>query len=148
MRARYDDLKDFFKEKYNLDKKDKNLIRIREVLKMMDEAFGEKAKGISSRAVAVSAYLFVEGLFVNDEVGLMPQFVDFYLTLLEEIKSNLELLTSYDKPTNRTILEEFQKYISQASVEPYAIERRNLFLGDAFKYYLNPKTKGKIMGSR
>src|SRR6266566_3321660 len=63
VRARYDDLEDFFKEKYKLDKKDENLARIREVLKIMDQDFGEKANSISSRAVAVSAYLFVEGLF-------------------------------------------------------------------------------------
>ena len=68
--------------------------------------------------------------------------------MLNEIKNNLQLLAKFREPTNLTILEEFQKYISQASVEPYAIRRRNLFLEKAFEHYLAPKTKGKIIGSK
>ncbi len=145
VRARYDDLGDFFKDKYDLDKKDKNLIRIRKVLEVMDKSFGEEAERISSRAVAVSAYLFVEGLYIKKDVRLVPDFAKFFVKLLDEIGENLNLLTRYKNPANREILEEFQKYVSQASVEPYAIERRNRFLEKAFKYYRDPRTKGKII---
>jgi uncharacterized protein DUF262 len=148
VRARYEDLEDFFKEKYDLDKKDKDLVRVKAVLDIMDKRFGEKADRISSRAVAVSAYLFMEELFENNEQTLMPSFVNFYTTLLDEIKSNLKLLSHYDKPTNSIVLEDFQKYISQASVEPYAIKRRHLFLQNAFRYYVDPKTKGRIIGEK
>ncbi len=147
VRARYDDLEDFFKNKYKLDKKDENLVRIREVLGLMDQHFGEKAGSISSRAVAVSAYLFVEGLYVHNKSRLIPRFVEFFVALLDEIKDNLRFLRDFEKPENSTILEEFQKYISQASVESHAIRRRDQFLERAFKYYLDPKTKGKIIGS-
>ena len=64
VRARYDDLEDFLKEKYNLDETDENLVRITAVLKIMDKQF-EEAQSISSRAAAVSAYLFVEGLYLR-----------------------------------------------------------------------------------
>jgi len=148
VRARYDDLEDFFKEKYDLDKKDENLTRIRKVLGVMNEQFGQKAESISSRAVAVSAYLFVEQLYVDGQAGRIPSFVNFYIALLNDISDNLKLLARFKEPSNRVILEEFQKYISQASVEPYAIKRRNLFLQRAFEYYVNPKTKGKIFGSK
>jgi hypothetical protein len=147
VRARYDDLEEFFKDHFNLDKNDERLNRIRKVLETMDKQFGEKAYSISSRAVAVSAYLFVEDLFGRKEIRLISPFSKFYVALLDEIRSNLKLLTKYQKPTNATILEEFQKYISQASVEPYAIKRRHLFLEKAFTYFLAPKTKGKIIGS-
>jgi len=148
VRARYDDLEDFFKEKSKLERKDENLLRIREVLQVMDKDFGENAASISSRAVAVSAYLFVEGLYLHEESALIPAFVKFFVCLLDEIKENLNLLTKYERPTNPTILEEFQKYISQASVEPYAIKRRNLFLEKAFDHYQAPKTRGRIIGSK
>jgi hypothetical protein len=147
VRARYDDLEEFFKEKYKLESKDENLVRIREVLKTMDKHFGEEANCVSSRAVAVSAYLFVEGMAVHNESRLIPRFVEFFIALLEEIKNNLKLLREFEKQTNSTILEEFQKYISQASVEPYAIKRRDQFLDKAFKHYLNPKTRDKIISS-
>jgi len=147
VRARYEDLKDFFKDKYDLDEKDKNLVRIKNVLEVMDKNFGQKAGSISSRAVAISAYIFVEDLYLKKKSSLIPEFVEFFVALLNDIRENLKLLTKYKSPKNPTILEEFQKYISQASVEPYAIKRRNLFLEKAFEYYLAPKTKGKIIGS-
>jgi hypothetical protein len=45
-------------------------------------------------------------------------------------------------------MEEFQKYILQASVEAYSIKRRHEYLRKAFNYYLDPKTKGKIIGGK
>jgi len=147
VRARYDDLAEFFKDQYKVDHDDENLTRIRRVLKIMDKHFGERAGMISSRAVAVSAFLFVERLFIEKKKNLIPRFVGFYIKLLEEVKRNLELLSDFERPTNTTILEDFQKYISQASVEPYAIQRRDIFLERAFKYYLRSKTRGKIIGT-
>jgi len=147
-RARTKDLEEFFKEKYELGENDENLVRIRTVLEIMDKQFGQKANSISSRAVAVSAYLFVEGLHLGKRVDLVSSFVTFYLKLLDEIKSDLLLLRRYQTPRNPTILEKFQKHISQASVEPYAIRGRDQFLANAFEYYLDPKTKGRIIGGK
>jgi hypothetical protein len=146
VRARYTDLEDFFKDNSNLSPKDENLQRIKKVLDLMDKRFGDKAQGISSRAVAVSAYLFVEDLYVKKKVSLISEFAKFFLALLDEIKQNLNLLAKYQNPTNTVVLEGFQKYISQASVEPYAIKRRHEFLDKAFQYYRSPKGKGRIIG--
>lgn len=148
VRARYNDLADFIKDNYNLDRDDRNLLRIKDVLKIMDKHFGKQAANISSRAVAVSAYLFVEELYMNDETASVLRFVKFYLKLLNEIQKNMELLRQYKPPENSVIMEEFQKHILQASVEPYAIRRRDEFLTKAFNYYLNSKTKGEIIGSK
>lgn len=148
VRARYDDLADFFKDKYNLSDEDENLDRIRKVLKIMDKDFGEEASAISSRAIAVSAYLFAETLYLNKRKSAIMKFAKCYLVLLSEIKSDLRLLSDFRPPRNQAILEEFQKYVSQASVEPYSVKRRHNFLEKAFKYYLDPKTKGKIIGTR
>lgn len=148
IRARYDDLSDFFKDKEELDGADDNLVRIKKVLEAMDENFGREARSISSRAVAVSAYLFAEGLYLDRKSRLIAEFAGFYVRLLEVIKSNLKLLSTFREPTNRSVLEDFQKYVSQASVEPYAIKRRNLFLEKAFDFYLSSGNKRKILGNR
>lgn len=148
IRARFADLEDFLKENYKLDKDDENLVRIKKVLSVMDKSFSNNAEHISSRAVAVSAYLFVEDLYLNKKTGSISHFAKFYIKFLTEIKKNMELLSQYEKPENSTIMEEFQKYILQASVEPYSIRRRNEFLKKAFQYYLDQKTKGKIIGSK
>jgi hypothetical protein len=147
VRARYDDLEEFFKDKYDLDKSDENLNRIRAVLKNMEKYFGDKAGSITSRAVAVSAYLFCEELHTQKKPSQIEEFAELYVKLLDEIRENLRLLSRFKEPTNPAVLEAFQKYISQASVESYAIKRRHLFLESAFAYFISPKTKGKIIGA-
>jgi hypothetical protein len=143
VRARYDDLEDFFQNKHGLSERDENLGRIRSVLKIMEKDFGTRCQVVSSRAVAVSAYLYCEQLYIEKHQDEIEDFSKFYEKLLLEIKENLKLLTKYEQPTNTTILDRFQKYISQASVEPYAVKRRNMFLDEAFAFY--QKTKGKIV---
>lgn len=147
-RARYDDLADFFKDKYDIDNKDKNLVRIREVLEIMDNDFGQEAAAISSRAVAVSAYLFVENLVLGKKKSTIPKFASFYVALIREVQKNLKRLGKFLPPENTLVLEEFHKYISQASVEPYSVKRRQLFLERAFAHYQASTTKGKIIGSK
>ena len=148
VRARYDDITDFFEDHQGLDESDKNLERIWKVLKHLDKAFGEDAVRISSRAVAVTAYLYAEELIMEKRSKLLRNFAKFYLKLLDEIKQNMKRIAKYDKPTNPLVLEEFQKYVLQASVEPYSIKRRHNFVKKAFEYYLKPKTKGQIIGSK
>lgn len=135
-RARLENIEDFFEEYHNLDKNDSKLTQIKNVLEIMDKAFDKKASIISSRAVAVSCYLFSEHLVNNDRKDDVNKFASFFESLLLEIKRNMSLLNQYENPANQTILEDFQKYISQASVEAYSIKRRHDFLEIAFSHYL------------
>ena len=148
VRARYDDLADFFAESADTEKTEKKLDRIRKVLKQLDKAFGEDAILISSRAVAVTAYLFGEELVNEKNTDKLDEFAQFYLKLLQTIKLDMKRIAKFDKPENTLVLEEFQKYILQASVEPYSIKRRHNFVKKAFEYYLKPKTKGQIIRSK
>jgi hypothetical protein len=147
VRARLQDIEDFFEDNHDMDRNDENLVRVRKVLKQLDSAFEEEAAGISSRAVAVTAYLYAEELYKGKRVTQMGKFAKFYMKLLDEIKANMALIANYLKPTNPTVMEEFQKYVIQASVEPYSIRRRHEFVRKAFEYYCKPKTKGKIIGA-
>ena len=148
IRARLQDIQDFFDENHDLNRNNENLVRIREVLNKMDKAFKKDAAMISSRAVAVSAYLFAEELFLNKKTNLITSFSEFYLKLLSEIKNNMGLLRNFERPKNSCVMEEFQKYILQASVEGYSVNRRHDFLKKAFDYYRAPKTRGKIKGDK
>jgi hypothetical protein len=114
----------------------------------MDKAFGGSAGVISSRAVAVSGYLFSEELFKGGEAKRVSEFAKFYVKLLDEIKHNMDLLSKYQRPRNLSLMDEFQKYVLQASVEGYSIKRRHEYLKRAFDYYLDQKTRGKIIGGK
>src|ERR1039458_10144528 len=109
-RARLTDITYFFKEREKLEKDDANLTRIREVLKIMDDGFGKNAQNISSRATAVSAYLFVQSLYLDEKAAIVPQFAKFYIELLNKIKHNMELLSKYEKPENTKIMERSEEH--------------------------------------
>lgn len=150
-RARLLDLEEFFNDHASLASDDANLSRIRSVLEAMDNAFGTGASNISSKAVAVSAYLFAEDLYLKERTDLMSQFVAFYIKLLDEIKKNMEYIKRFrnaENAENVELMEEFQKHILQASVEPSAIRRRDRFLRKAFDYYMDPATEGRLIGAK
>jgi hypothetical protein len=145
IRTRLQDIEDFFERHKDLSKKDPRLLKIRKTLELMDRAFGEKASMISSRAVAVSAFLMCEEILMIEK-NQLKLFVSFFIRLLDVIKENMDLIVKYHKPTNKYVLDNFQKYILQASVEAYSISKRHEYLQHAFEYYRSPKTKGKILG--
>lgn len=136
VRARFDDLEDFFKDNYSLAPKDENLVRIRKTLDLLDKGFGAEAHSISSRAIAVTTYLFAEELLLRKKSSQVKQFARFLVMLLAGIREDLVRITNYEKPKNRLVLETFQKHVTQASVEPSAIRRRHEFVEKAFKHYL------------
>ena len=148
VRARLRDIEDFFDLYHDIPMTDDNLDRIRKVLKLMDKAFGARAAQISSRAVAVSAYLYAEELVKRDQPELMKKFAQFFVKLLDGIKQDMACIAKYERPSNRVVMDEFQKYVTQASVEGYSVRRRHGFIDRAFKYYLAPKTKGKLLGAK
>jgi Protein of unknown function DUF262 len=143
VRARFEDLQDFFKDNYGIEKSDKNLRRIQKMLGILDKGFGERASVISSRAVAVTVYLYAEEHLLTANVSRVRKFADFMVKLLDTIKDDLARLSRYQSPKNRFVLDNFQKHVTQASVEPFAIKRRHQFVQQAFTYYL--KSKGKIV---
>lgn len=145
VRARFDDLEDFFKDNYGIYKNNKNLVRIQKTLGGLDKGFSERAEVISSRAVAVTVYLYAEEHLLRAKVARVRQFAEFTVKLLETIKDDLARLSAYQNPKNRFVLENFQKHVTQASVEPFAIRRRHQFVERAFAHYL--KSKGKIVSS-
>jgi hypothetical protein len=148
VRSRLQDIEEFFEKCHDLSRNDENLLRITRVLKLMDKSLGKGAALISSRAIAVSGYLFIEELVAEGKANQVPKFAQFYLALLNEIKENMDLLSNYKQARNSTLMEEFQKYVLQASVEAYSLKRRHEFLKKAFDYYIDTKTKEKIIGNK
>jgi hypothetical protein len=130
-------LENFVEQHTELNEEDeKKLKEIIKIFSLMEKAFGKNAEQITSRAAVVSAYFFVEELYKNGKSGKIKKFADFYLELLSKIDSDLKRINAAIAPENRTIILEFHQNITQASVEPYSLERRHNFLKIAFEFYL------------
>ena len=132
-RTRYEELRDFFKETPNTKETQDKLLKIKNVLEQLDEAFSTTAALIRSRAAFVSAYLFGEELIATGKKDKLPAFVKEYSSILSKIKEQKELLKSFRTPTDAEILEKFQKHLEQASSESKAIDARHAYLKEKLR---------------
>jgi len=133
-RARYDDLWPFFDQYSNLKEHEVETGRIIAVLNELDRYFGENAKKLKNRASIVSAYLFFEDLIKKNENDKLARFVKFYLLFLDTLEQEAQKGLDYDHKY-RDLLN-FQTYVTQASVEKYAVERRHKMLTEYFEFYI------------
>jgi len=146
IRVRLIELEDFFDDYYKLSSTNETFVRVKKVLEAMEEAFGNKAEIISSRVAATAAYFAFESLYEEGKKELFSDFASFYIKLLKEVKENLVLMRGLQGAKNKIVIEEFQKYIAQASAEASSFRKREEFLTKAFNYFLDPKTRGEIIG--
>ena len=141
-RARYEDIANDFEQYKKIGADSKSIKHVEAVLEVMDKEFGKDAELISSRAVAVSAYLFVEELINEGRRNDVSKFVQFYLRLIREIKNQMKLLRDFKAPTNKAVLDYFHKYVLQASVEKPSVTKRHEFLLKSFGKY---KKTGEVI---
>lgn len=146
VRARYEDIRKFFElpnhKKFNSEAK-KKAEEFRVNLKKAEAAFGDKITKLTRKSAIVSAYLFCEIAMSKGKEKDLKKFAEFYIELLAEMKRQADMIPAYKIPTNKIILEEFQKNLQQASAERYSFRRRQEFLEKAFVYY---QKSGKIIG--
>ncbi|MEW6722042.1 MAG: DUF262 domain-containing protein [Candidatus Micrarchaeota archaeon] len=145
-RTRWEDLSAFLDEHKKLSSDDRAALqKIRSNMELMEKIFSDRTKAIRGRAATVSAYLFFEELVSRKEMDRLKHFVEFFILLMDELTAQVELIKHFKEPTNRVVLEKFQKYLQQASVESYSLTNRHQFLDEAFSYYIEKKT---ILGRR
>jgi hypothetical protein len=139
-RTRYEDLQDFFKRYDRFEPKDEETIHaIKTKLDKIVKYFSGKLVFISSRAIAVSVYLFVSKLLDSNKEEEISQFVDFFDMFLRTLKWQIPKGVKMDLEYHDLL--KFQTNVNQAAGEKSAIERRQEFLEDYFHYY---KDNGKI----
>lgn len=145
-RVRLDDLKAFFEKYAHMTNDDKKIMdEIKNTLKVLDHAFGSSAVVINSSAAVLSAYLYADYLISNNKRAQIEKFAEFYVKLLSRISQESKKQNEYIQIDNKAILQEFQKYLMQASAEPKSIKFRHEFLDKAFKQYLK---NGSIYGDK
>ena len=142
-RARFVDLQEFFKDYlvFNADdKKIADLLRTRLDL-VFDSVKNVKGLNLNNRAIGISTFFYINQLIESNRSKQIPIFSEFLGIFLNRLKNQVERGIDIDQHY-RDLLK-FQTYISQAAVEKYAIENRQKFLDEYFRYYLDNK---KIIG--
>ncbi|MFC1563682.1 DUF262 domain-containing protein [candidate division KSB1 bacterium] len=143
-RSRYVDLQEFFKKNSRFDEKTKKLTtEIRKNLDIIYNNFEDQLAIIKNRALAVSIYLFISELIIDNQETDIPIFVKFFTEFLKtyhwQIPKGLDMDREYKD------LFKFQSYITQAAGEKTAISERHKFLKD---YFCDYKNQGIIKGDK
>lgn len=144
-RARFIDLQEFFKEhvKFSLeDKKTADLLekRLNDVHQHVSTT---SSLNLRNKAIGLSVFFFIDYLFSNNKENQIKQFIKFLNEFLKRLKTQVAKGIDIDKEYRNLL--KFQTYISQAAVEKYAIENRQIILEEYFNYYLK---NAKIIGDK
>jgi len=102
------------------------------------------ASSLKNRAMGITVFFFINKLVEENKEKMISQFIKFIIEFLKRLKSQVAKGIDIE-PRYRDLLK-FQTYISQAAVEKYAIENRQVFLQEYFEYYT--KNGGKIKGDK
>ena len=139
-RTRHYDLQRLFKQHVEMDETRRAIVRrVRELLDLLNEAF-ENAGVLRNRAIAVSTVLLAWKNDVKTE-GQAARFAEFIGVLQERLR--YQIGKGLDVDTEYRYLVDFQRDITQASVEKPAVERRARVMQDEYDRWLE---SGKLRG--
>ena len=132
-RTRHVDLQRFFKQNGNLSEERRALIeRVRNLLDILQEPFGE-SEVLRNRAITVSTVLLAwrREMANPEQAGVLAKFIEeFQYRLRWQIKKGFDIDQEY-----RYLLE-FQRHLTQASVEKPAFSERARILEQEFDYWV------------
>jgi hypothetical protein len=135
-RTRFIDLQEFLKTHSKFDREAREgAVLLKERLDRIHTELSARSRiAIRNRAIGITMFFFIDHLIETGTEGMIQNFLDFLALFLERLNEQVKKGILID-PQYRDLLK-FQTYVSQAAVEKYAIENRQTFLEDYFKYYL------------
>lgn len=137
--SKFEDLQLLYTSHKDFDSNSRTAKEIMVVLKKMNDIFGILAIEIRNRASVVSIYLFIEELYLHDDLDGKEKIIKkFYIEFLKEIRKQVRLGID---ATNRFLIS-YQSKVIQGADNKSAIKYRHDSLKQAFDYYIS---KNKII---
>ena len=132
VRTRHFDLQRLLKQHTEMGDRERSLVNdVREILDVLDEAF-DNAAALKSRAMAVSTVLLARELQIDstEKARELAEFVqELQMRLLWQIGKGLDVDPEY------RYLDNFQRHVTQASVEKPAVEARARVMKELFEMW-------------
>ncbi len=136
-RARHVDLQRFFKEQFTLDRDVRTVAEeLRSVLDTLEEAGDDWAGLLKNRAITVSLVLLA--WVIDREEGLDAKtFASFTRLFVARLNAKAAAMRELDPEvqSSQVYLIDFQRHVTQAAVERYAVEQRHEILRRQFRVY-------------
>ncbi len=143
-RTRHFDLQRFMKEHATLSETDKRLIEeVRTTFDALAGALGETKELLRNRAIAVSTVLLAWERRLHKEAGQLEAFAKFLKAFLGRLR--WQVAKGLDVDGEYRYLIDFQRHVTQASVEKPAVDARFATMEKEFKRWLTYK---KLQGDK
>lgn len=128
-RARHFDLQRFVKNHADVTENDPLLIEVAHTLDGLDRHLGGFGRLLRNRAMTVSVIVLAwERVLHADPDSFIP-YGDFVATFLGRLRWQVAKMKAFDPDDRYAYLVEFQRHLTQASVEKPAVTRRHELLG-------------------
>lgn len=136
-RARHHDLQKFVKiHADDVDKDHPIVAGVSETLDAIEDGLADQGESLRNRAVAVSVILLVWKLNLSEDSDGLDSFASFLETFLGRLRWQVANMKAYDIDNRYDYLVEFQRHLTQASVEKPAVTRRHDILEEQFSEWL------------
>lgn len=136
-RTRYIDLQRFLKDQATMSREAAETAEeIKEVLDALREHVGDIKDLLRNRAVIVSIILFVWERRLYLEPEAMARFSQFVRRFLQRLSDQVRLLKEFRPDPRYPYLTEFQRQLTQASVERPAVTKRHEILSEQYEHWL------------
>jgi hypothetical protein len=135
-RARHFDLQKFVKDHAEIHENDARIGRVALVLDTLSDTLGELVDQLRNRAITVSLVIVGWELSLHENEGLLTPFREFVEAFLSRLHWQVGNMKVFDVDDRYDYLVEFQRHLTQASVEKPAVSRRHELLTREFEKWL------------
>ena len=140
-RTRHIDLQQAFKENATLTpEKHAAVDRVERIFDNLHKAFADQ-RSLTNRAMVVSTVLLANMNGVHDSVDAAREIVEFVTLFMVRLKEQVAKGFEYDAPYRYLV--EFQRHVTQASVEKPAVAERSRVLEEGLEYW---RHSGRVHG--
>lgn len=144
-RARHFDLQRFVKQGVEVTDDDPVVVEIGQTLDSLAASFGDMAGALRNRAITVSVVLVAwdQDLYLDVSRSDLTEYRAFISEFLGRLRWQVGNMKLFTVDPRFDYLVDFQRHLTQAAVERYAVAFRHRVLTEQFRHW---KAEGRLMG--
>jgi len=148
-RARHVDLQKFFKDKADIGNTDSVVVEVEQTLNELASGVASVGERLRNRAISVSVVLLAWDYRLNwPSKWNVEKFWEFLDVFLGRLAWQRTRLGSLERDPEYAYMVDFQRHLTQASVEKPAVGTRHKILADEFERWLSSNQLGGDSGFR
>lgn len=146
-RARHIDLQRFLKENAAVEDDDEAIVQMEDTLDALERRIGAIAASLRNRAITVTVVVFAWSRHLSADGELLEQYGEFVPVFIARLREQVDAMRRLAPNRRYQYLIDFQRHVTQASVEKPAVEQRHAIIEHQFDYWVeHGRLEGDLEG--